>query len=56
MANERARAILAKYLPQSGDTPGPPRAMDFSLRQVARFVPALTEKVLEAIDKELAEL
>ncbi|MBN1583617.1 MAG: alpha-L-rhamnosidase, partial [Anaerolineae bacterium] len=56
LANEQARAILTRHLPQAGDPSDLQRAMDFSLREIAAYVPALTGDVLDAIDRELAEL
>ncbi len=57
LANEQAKAVLDKHVPGMTTNPQLQQAMDMSLRQIAPFAPqTFTEQLLEAIDKDLAEL
>ncbi len=57
LESEGAKAVLAKYLPDLSDSPMLSQAMGFSLVQISTFIPhLLTDEVLQALDKELAQL
>ncbi len=57
LANEQAKAVLEKHVPGMTANPQLQQAMGMSLRQIAPFAPQVfTEELLEAIDKDLAEL
>ena len=56
IADERAKTILESYLPGIYDDPQFHAALNFSLEQVANFVPdKITPETLEAINSALAE-
>ena len=56
-ADERARAILEKHFGDRLNAPQIGSAMEFSLEELANFVPhLLTKEKLKAIDEDLAKL
>jgi hypothetical protein len=56
-ANPAARAVLDKHMPGFTTNPEVEQGMDFSLREIADFVPDLfPEALLQAIDADLAKL
>jgi alpha-L-rhamnosidase len=57
IGDEKARAILEKHAAGAISSPQLDRALEFTLTQVAAFVPhVFTPEVLEAIGRDLAEL
>ncbi len=57
LADERARAVLEKHFGDRLNAPQIGSAMEFSLEELANFVPhLLTEEKLKAIDEDLAQL
>ena len=57
MADERAKAVLEKYIPGATSAPQMGQAMGMSLKGLARYVPdMLTKEILEAVDEDLSKL
>jgi beta-glucosidase len=55
LANSRAKAVVLAHIPDLVDHPQLNAALDFSLEQIASFVPEmLTPELLKAVDAELA--
>ena len=57
MADEEAKAVLQKHIPEVITHPDISQAMDMTLPEIAQYAPdALSQDVLDAINKDLAKL